>query len=296
VELDGSIEKFIEKYGLAFGAFISCFAALMVDQELHQSLSLLMWLFIRAVRNLTPSHPYSSLVSVIVMMIAGAQNLPNWIFNPHLLHPSYKRFLDVHGGLEPFRYLNLRYNPLKSACSEIHPGGETAYHCAKYTVTHFTHEFFQASKLYIPLHVFSFLLSERKNVLSLLKNIIQSTVFLSSFTTLAWSSSCIYYRIWPGLSINSLRGHTWITGLSTLIERPSRRPELAAYCLTYALEVFYNQLVEWKYIDIYPKLNLLLISFFISILIYHHDQQPNIIMKFLLNILKKKERRSKRKN
>jgi len=223
------------------------------------------------------------------MMLSAFQILPTWLFAPHLLHQPYKKFLDIYGGLETFRYYNIKHVPnLRSGCPEMHPDGETLYHCAKFAVTHFFTQIPRCMKLYFPLQLLSLYFSRRKSLLGFVKGLSHSTLFLSTYTTLAWVSACTYYRFYPGVSLNSLRCHTWIAGIATLIERPYRRTELATYCFTYALESFYNQLIEWGYIGVYPKINLVFLAFCLSSLVYNYEQQPQIIMKFFFGLEKKK--------
>lgn len=102
-------------------------------------------------------------------------------------------------------------------------------------VPHFFWESLPRSlKVYVPVFLLSFLFSNKRNVFYTIENILRSTAFLSTYCTLSWFSNCMYCKLdsSPQTQAKFMK-HCWVAGIATLIERPSRQNELAAYCLTY---------------------------------------------------------------
>jgi len=101
--------------------------------------------------------------------------------------------------------------------------------------------------------------------------------------------------MYPGISKKSLMMHTWVSGLATGIEKPSRRAELASYCLTYALEGLYQVWMDKGYVDNYPNVNLLVLSLCLAVFVYKKEQQPDIVIKFIFGVDNKKKREEEKK-
>jgi hypothetical protein len=78
--------------------------------------------------------------------------------------------------------------------------------------------------------------------------------------------------------------HSWTAGLATLIERRGRQAELAAYCLTYAADRVFRYGEKRHYISLSPSLNALLLSIAAGMVLYHRDQQPQMLIKFLFKL------------
>ena len=108
------MEKFIHKYTLGVAGFVSGLVAVTIDGEVAYSCSILLhfacssprslifnlavftiWAAIRALRCILPDIPFGS---VIGMVVAAPFILPPYVFAPDELHPTYAKFLLIHGG------------------------------------------------------------------------------------------------------------------------------------------------------------------------------------------------------
>jgi hypothetical protein len=108
---------------------------------------------------------------------------------------------------------------------------------------HVPHFFLQSIprslKVYVPVFILAFLFSNKRNLYYTIENILRSTAFLSTYTTLSWFSDCAltYFDRSPQTQWKFMK-HCWIASFATAIERPGRQAELAAYCLTYGIADF----------------------------------------------------------
>ena len=78
--------------------------------------------------------------------------------------------------------------------------------------------------------------------------------------------------------------HLWTGGLATLIERPSRRPELAAYCLTFALESVYRYFIQRGALRYNENWLVLIICGAAAVMMHHQKQQPSFVMNWLFGL------------
>jgi len=78
--------------------------------------------------------------------------------------------------------------------------------------------------------------------------------------------------------------HGWVAGLAVLIETKSRRAELAAYCLTYALESIFIYFQRRGWVTVMPSLNALFLSVAAGLLLHHHDHQPKAAIHWLFKL------------
>jgi len=116
--------------------------------------------------------------------------------------------------------------------------------------------------VYLPVYFVPALLIHRKSFfnrdLELLKKtfhgVARSSLFLASFCTLAWQGAMMTTVVSSGLfgrrSINGVWLYltTMIPGLATLLEKKSRRMELAVYVASRAVESWANCMDEWGWI------------------------------------------------
>jgi hypothetical protein len=99
--------------------------------------------------------------------------------------------------------------------------------------------------------------------------------------------------------------HVWFAGLATLIERPSRQPELAgkyfnsalklgknimlitknlAYCATYALDSVYATAKMNNWIAPWPMLTKVLIVISCSVMLHFYKQQTAVLTSWVLDL------------
>eukprot|EP01129_Flabellula_baltica_P014161 TRINITY_DN6725_c0_g1_i1.p1 TRINITY_DN6725_c0_g1~~TRINITY_DN6725_c0_g1_i1.p1 ORF type:complete len:385 (+),score=58.20 TRINITY_DN6725_c0_g1_i1:50-1204(+) len=276
------LEIVVKKYTLGVATFLSALVALTIDGDLPSSLTFVIWGIVRAFRAVIPEVNFAP---TFVMSLSAGQILSTWMSFPEQLAPTYRKFLDHHGGHSHDVYKIIRSGHLHRSCEAVHPElGINMLGCTKFGIRFFYNSLFRSAKVYLPVYVLTFIFSKKRSLKYGLMNLIQSSVFLSTYCTLAWVSSCAFYRYFQPVQRLYLFLHTWIAGLALLIERPSRRKELAAYCLTYAIESVYRQLMAKGLVKVFPSLNTLILSICAGVVMHHHEQQPAMLMKWLFKI------------
>ncbi|KAG7673374.1 hypothetical protein Ndes2526B_g03184 [Nannochloris sp. 'desiccata'] len=232
---------------------------------------------------------------VFLMCLSTSQIGYSWLVLPHTLAPSYRRFLDKHGGkemyiLEAVREMSrqvrhgiapgsspisvLKGTPFQGfhgnvPCEILHPGMTCNQHLFKF----FPEGYLRALPVYLPVYVIPAALVHRQKLLrgdyraELWKKIalgaLRSSAFLSLYVDLAWLGACAGWNIAGGTSVMALISTCWIAGLATFVEKKSRRMELALYCLSRSLEAFSLTLVHNGYVNkklIPGRLDVLLFS------------------------------------
>jgi len=268
-------ELFVTKYTLGVAAFVSALIAINVDGEIQESITVVLWTLVRAVRPFVPHIPGGS---TILMCLTSAILLDTWITHPENHNPGYRKFLDIHGGKDKETLQALRYN---FSCNTSHPGISCWGHFFKFWITSLP----RSLKLYAPVYITTFLLSSTKNIPRTIIGYLRSTVFLSSYCTLAWASLCMANKLRSkGMKLNNIFHHGWISGLAVLLEPKGRRGELAAYCLTYALETVFIYLQRRGYVNVSPSVNSLMLAVAAGILVHHHEQQPKAMIHWLFKL------------
>jgi len=194
---------------------------------------------------------------------------------------GYNKFLGRHGDTTSLIKRMIQEN--NRFCPYVH-GGET---CTQYHLRYWTSEFCRALPLYGPLYLVFFLFSKHKNfaaIQRMIVSILQSSLFLATYCGMAYLSACIFYRFYPWVTRRSLFFALCPAGLGTLVERPSRRPELAAYCLTFALDSSYRYFRVNGMLNSRPWLSAIVISLASAMMLHHHDKQPQVVIRWLFGI------------
>eukprot|EP01129_Flabellula_baltica_P014618 TRINITY_DN7046_c0_g1_i1.p1 TRINITY_DN7046_c0_g1~~TRINITY_DN7046_c0_g1_i1.p1 ORF type:complete len:372 (+),score=38.67 TRINITY_DN7046_c0_g1_i1:58-1173(+) len=280
---DSDLHDFVKKYHLWIAGFVSSLIAMVIDGDIHMSYIFLFWCFIRAARCFVPHYEYGS---VGVMMLSTTWILPTWIMMPNLLSPTYKRFLDIHGGRSQECYQQLRVFASENMCHALHPEtGDTAMGCATFLSNFFVRALRRAFKLYLPVHVITFLFSGKWRFDYLAENMFKSCLFLATYCTSAWTIACISQRI-ASMRPSHMYFYALFPGLSVLFERPKRRSELAAYVCTYALDSVYRTLISNKIIKESVLLNAVILAISAGTIVQYNDQQPAMLMKWLFKFVK----------
>merc|ERR1712188_296039 len=214
------------KYRRVIGGILASMAALIIDRDLCSPLSAF-WLMVRAIRAMVPPNALPSWTPILSLCLASGQILSCWIAAPDELDPSYLRFLNHQGGQSREGMERLRALP-QGICDIIHPGMGYSSHFLWYFFTGFR----RALRIYIPLSIIMFLISKKKSLRDLAVNLTRSTSFLALYCAIAFSSGCLLYRNFPGVSRSKLFLHTFSSGIAAFVERPSRQVELAGYVST----------------------------------------------------------------
>eukprot|EP01104_Vermistella_antarctica_P015760 TRINITY_DN523_c0_g2_i2.p1 TRINITY_DN523_c0_g2~~TRINITY_DN523_c0_g2_i2.p1 ORF type:complete len:428 (-),score=82.14 TRINITY_DN523_c0_g2_i2:100-1383(-) len=271
--------EYVKTFPQAVAGAAAAAIAIKVDRSLLGP-TLVFWFLVRALRSVVPVVPYGD---VVLMCVTAGHLLAAWTVRPSDIEPTYKKFLDRQGNCPMHSYAEVR-----AGCERmcvVHAGEE----CYAFVPRYWGDNFKLALKLYAPLYLVFFIFGQSyttNRVISSLQSAARSSAFLASYCTLALATGCIYYRIFPGTSRFGFMMHGWTAGLATLIERPSRRPELAAYCTTYMFDSFYRISLR-KFPSLTSRITpfaTLVIILSSAIMFHHHDQQPKLLTKWLLDI------------
>eukprot|EP00878_Enallax_costatus_P025529 GHUV01027316.1.p1 GENE.GHUV01027316.1~~GHUV01027316.1.p1 ORF type:complete len:501 (+),score=122.52 GHUV01027316.1:63-1565(+) len=192
-----------------------------------------------------------------LMCAACSQIIYAFIMMPQTLPASYVRFIRKQGAKELYVWQGIRelaertaagrpLSPLNSLigtphahskgavpCHFFHPGQS----CVEHPLKLFLPAYQRALSVYLPVYVLPALLVHRKQILKqplpilqkLLLGIARSSLFLSSFICVAFGGACAGHNITGQSTGTIIAASTWVGGLSTLLEKKSRRMELALY-------------------------------------------------------------------
>ena len=220
------------------------------------------------------------------------------LYNVESLDSSYYAFLSVHSGKHPAQLalaaqLHGAVNPSQPAfmdnwsavqklllvrtdnrelltrdsphCAVMHPGQG----CVKAGINFAAAAVVRALPVYVPVYVIPLAAFNLKRIIrdpqntvaALSKSILRSTLFLSAYCTSGWSWMCFLRFV-----LQSPFGAQWhaaaaglLAGLSLLIEKKSRRIELALFCFSHALHSAYYTATQRGYIPPLPRAMLLVL-------------------------------------
>ena len=185
-------------------------------------------------------------LDTLIFSLSSRVVLEEYLDGGDHLEKSYRKFLNVQGGksranLDAIRD-NLKGDSSLKPCQACHPETDS---CSLHAFAFFSKAFTERSlPIYyrvfaIPL-LFGFIQGKqpRKSVLHFIKAVGQSSLFLSMYCTSAWISYCSVSDapLWVRKHIRP-----WLTavfaGSTLLIEKQSRRIEVALYVMTHAINV-----------------------------------------------------------
>lgn len=272
---------FVNRFVNAFAGFVSGAVFSSIDADVRTAVFVL-WILIRALRALLPSVRYGD---VVLMCLSASNILSTYVHYPEDNSPSYKKFLEKFGGktaqqLAPYRHM-VALGPAP-ICSAIHAGQS----CTSHFITFTFDGIVRSIPLYLPVHLLGFALSSNKKLSTLASNVLRSSLFLSLYCSSAWLVACNMYRhVYTG-GVGRWRTATfeWFAGLSVLIERPSRRRELASYCASHALNAYWNIIKREWHVQPRDSVAVLLLAFSFGTLLQHFEQQPNAITTYFFGI------------
>jgi len=171
-----------------------------------------------------------------------------------------------------------------NGCETIHKGQTHFEHLIKFWLRAYA----RSIKVYAPVFFLSLLFSSKKSITTYLSHVARSSAFLATYTSLAWFSQCIIRNLKEQFSLplgsatrKQMQLSTFISGLSTLIETPSRQSELAVYCLSYAGDSILKVFEKQRGLVIDPIINQFLAALAFGVLLHNHTEQPKIVIKYL---------------
>ncbi|GMH39395.1 hypothetical protein BSKO_07293 [Bryopsis sp. KO-2023] len=212
----------------------------------------------------------------LMMCLASYQILYSFIVMPHTMPKSYVHFLQRHALKAPYVWEAIRellaHNATSSLpatelqalkgtghipictrvpCSLLHPSQSCAGHIGRFLPA----AYIRALPVYLPVYLIPALLVHRKRLwtepLAILPRVLLGTLRSSGFLALyigcALAGACSGHSIFGTTSGVFCGFLTSVAGLATLVEKKSRRMELALYCASRAIQALFECMVEWGY-------------------------------------------------
>ncbi|XP_021685659.2 uncharacterized protein LOC110668637 isoform X2 [Hevea brasiliensis] len=249
----------------------------------------------------------------------GGHHRSAYILKQESLAPSYKSFLNKHGGKDPVilqgmkeiasglpftdldlieKYynstgVNIKLDPeMKIPCSIIH-GNQS---CSGHVMSFFIQAYKRALPVYLPVYLIPALIVHRQGLLKRPYSILgkgllgtaRSSLFLSTYCSSAWMWTCVLFRIFRRCNIPMVAMGTFPTGLALAIEKKSRRIEISLYCLARAIESFFTCMADVEYLPQAKNLkraDVLIFSISTAIIMHCYAQEREVFRSKYLNVL-----------
>ncbi|KAH9756587.1 TMEM135 C rich domain-containing protein [Citrus sinensis] len=266
-----------------------------------------------------PNTQHTSLAIYILMRAAVLASRSAYLLKQESLPPSYKSFLNKHGGKDavilqgmkemasglPFSNLeaiekfykttgvDIKLDPeMKVPCSIVH-GNQG---CLTHVVSFFIQAYKRALPVYLPVYLIPALIVHRKGLLERPYTILgkgllgtaRSSLFLSVYCSSAWMWTCFLFRIFEKCNIPMVAMGTFPTGLSLAIEKKSRRMEISLYCLARAIESFCACLTDIGYLPQsknVKRADVVIFSLSTAIIMHCYAQEREVFRSKYLNVL-----------
>lgn len=257
-----------------------------------------------------------------LMCLSSSQILSAWILKPDSLPSSYISFLNRHGGkdtsvMQCIRDLALqnqltnlgmvkRWYQCMGTDVQLDPNMTipcTLVHGTQGCLPHFSlflgQAFLRSLPVYLPVYLIPAVIVHRQGILKrpipifskALFGTVRSSLFLSTYCASAWFWTCMLFRANGKCNPALLALGTFPTGLAVMIEKKSRRMEIALYCFARAVESFAicfsdgdYLLSNWK--SKCPKrVDVVLFSIATSIIMHCYAQERDVFRSKYLNVL-----------
>ncbi|XP_041018802.1 uncharacterized protein LOC121260832 isoform X1 [Juglans microcarpa x Juglans regia] len=256
---------------------------------------------------------------IFLMCLSSSQILSAYILKQESLPPSYKSFLNKHGGkdsiiLEGVKQIasgmpltnleeiekyfkamgtDIKLDPkMKVPCSIIHANQS----CSSHVLSFFLQAYKRALPVYLPVYLIPALIVHRQGLLKRPYTILgkgllgtaRSSLFLSAYCSSAWMWTCLLFRIFKRCNIPMVAMGTFPTGLALAIEKKSRRMEISLYCLARAIESFFTCMAEAGYLPQSKNLkraDVVIFSLSTAIIMHCYSQEREVFRSKYLNVL-----------
>uniref|UniRef100_A0A1S4BD40 Transmembrane protein 135 N-terminal domain-containing protein n=1 Tax=Nicotiana tabacum TaxID=4097 RepID=A0A1S4BD40_TOBAC len=263
-------------------------------------------------RSLCPSELCFSLIFHFFIYVRSA-----YILKQDSLHPSYRSFLNKHGGksqviLQGVRDLacgnsvanldaienhyksngvDIKLDPqMKVPCSVCH----NFLFLGRKNSSNMTAELMK-TMWYLEISVFVedvlfvvFLILPNIILAKGLLGTARSSLFLSVYCSSAWLWTCLLFRLFKRCNIPMVALGTFPTGLALAIEKKSRRIEISLYCLARALESFVTCMVDVGYLPRSKNLkraDVVIFSMATAIIMHCYAIERDVFRSKYLNVL-----------
>lgn len=186
---------------------------------------------------------------------------------------------------------NIEFPYPQIGCNILHP---QTHGCVKHNVNVFIDTAKKILPLYasltvVPTLVFQFgtlMKAPLQTILGLVKSTTRSVSFLASFVTLYMSVVCTHRNLFS----TENKYLFWFAGLicssSIMLEKKSRRSELALYTLPRALDSLYMILNERKWLGTVPNGELYLFMLSMAGLMYYYDFERSTMSNLIASLAK----------
>ncbi|KAA8538086.1 hypothetical protein F0562_027694 [Nyssa sinensis] len=256
---------------------------------------------------------------IFLMCLSSSQILSAYILKPESLPPTYKSFLNKHGGkdivilqgikeiacgipfttleaIEKYYYsmgVDIKLDPqMKVPCSIIH--GDQA--CGAHVVSFLIQAYKRALPVYLPVYLIPALIVHRQGLWKKPKTILakgllgtaRSSLFLSMYCSSAWMWTCLLFRLFKRCNIPMVAIGTFLTGLALAIEKKSRRIEISLYCLARAIESFFTCIADAGYLPESKNLkraDVVVFSISTAIIMHCYAIERDVFRSKYLNVL-----------
>jgi len=170
-----------------------------------------------------------------------------------------------------------------SACDIVHPGEGHLAHAARFLLRGVV----RALPVYTPVYAVSTALVRRGAMLKrpghvlgrATLGVLRSSLFLSSYCTIAWASYCTVHNLprqrFPSRA--TVLACSFPAGLASLVEKPSRRTELALFCSGHALHSLARLAVLWGWARQIRRADLLLFIASSAAIQDTYEKRPDLL-------------------
>ncbi|KAJ6337543.1 hypothetical protein OIU76_007258 [Salix suchowensis] len=246
-----------------------------------------------------------------------------YILKQDSLPPSYKSFLNKHGG----KNLSILEDPeMKIPCTMIHgnhsssrPPEKSSFSCQSLSLSHPSLSWIakdHGTLLAIHLQPIRQTHSARsiitskpilepvclcQNTFALVSNnrpcdifgkgllgTARSSLFLSVYCSSAWMWTCLLFRIFRWCNIPMVAIGAFPTGVALAIEKKSRRIEISLYCFARAVESFFTCTRDAGYLPESMNLkraDVVIFSISTAIIMHCYEQEREVFRSKYLNVL-----------
>ncbi|XP_023545568.1 uncharacterized protein LOC111804956 isoform X3 [Cucurbita pepo subsp. pepo] len=257
---------------------------------------------------------------IFLMCLSSSQILSAYVLKQDSLPPSFRSFLNTHGGkdtviLEGLKSFILgmpspnkfnaieKYYQTKGAHVKLDPGMKTPctiihgnQSCGGHFLSFIIQGYKRALPVYLPVYLIPALIVHRQGLMNRPYEILargllgtaRSSLFLSVYCASAWIWTCLTARTFQKINVPLVAVATFLTGLALAIEKKSRRIEISLYCLARGIESFFSCMTDLGYLP--PSLNfkradVIVFSLSTSIIMHCYAQEREVFRSKYLNVL-----------
>ncbi|MBA0808338.1 hypothetical protein Gohar_024086 [Gossypium harknessii] len=232
---------------------------------------------------------------IFLMCLSTSEILSSYILKQDCLPPSYKSFLNQHGGKDivilqgvkelasglPFTTLEAIEKIYKATGVDVKLDPNMKIPCSKVN----NGLRIQAVK---PLMLEALPVKPCTILGKGIVDIARSSLFLATYCTSAWMWTCMLFGFLRRCSIPLIAIGSFPAGLSVAIEKKSRRMEISLYCLARAIESFLTWMADIGYLPRSKNLkrpDVMIFSLSTAIIMQCYAQERELFNSKYLNVL-----------